>query len=305
MPQGSERADQRPRVLVLGASGFLGSHLYGRLAGRGGAAAGGVHRPGASGLEPVDLTSRQGAASLVHRLVPAVVVWCARAADPGDEAQLLEGLDGALGALAPRGRLVYVSTDGVLPGTAAPYKEDARPEPLSGTGPLAAYTNAKLAAEERVLGAGDRHLVVRVGPLYGRGTPGRWDARTETITDAIRQGGTVLRSTRVLRSFSHVGDVACALACLAVRQEVSGVLHLAPDEGLSYHAFAKTVARAFALPPGSVVADDTGPLPAVPGQTPVRLDLRLDGAKGRAVTGVALRAPEPALAGDGADMQVV
>ena len=58
--------------------------------------------------------------------------------------------------------LVHYSTDYIFDGAkSAPYIEDDRPNPLN------AYGRSKLAGEEAIRASGARHLILRIGWVYG------------------------------------------------------------------------------------------------------------------------------------------
>lgn len=292
---GADVATPRRRILVAGAGGYLGAHLMARLARSGTVDVVGTCRPGATdrGLVPVDLTDPGPTLRAMRALAPDAVVWCAKAgarpseaARARDEEGLLAGLDAVLEGLGATARLVYVSSDGVLPGVGAPHDESAVPVPMASSLPLAAYTNAKLEGEERVRGSGDRHLVVRVGPLYGRGLTGAWDGRTTALRDAWRSDAVVERATNVVRTFLHVEDAAAALAELC-RTDRAGTLHLGPKLPASHFAFALATARRLGVPsarvrPVTVTGADAE-------RRGVRLDTSLDTGRARTTLATSFR----------------
>lgn len=158
----------RLRVLVLGASGLLGSHLVERLPSSFRTVAIGG-RSGRSGMDArvewLPLSFDAADTRSVEQVLDAAradVIVNAVGAKPPIDAQTMEKVNArfpqALAALAEaRGsRVVHVSTDGVFSGARGGYRERDVPDPGD------AYGRAKLAGE---LGA--PHLTIRTS-FFGR-----------------------------------------------------------------------------------------------------------------------------------------
>jgi nucleoside-diphosphate-sugar epimerase len=137
----------RQRILVIGAGGYLGAHLRARLARDAKGEVVGTCRPQSPvvGLSPMDLTDPMATFRALGALRPDVVVWCASvgARQPWpqrerEESRLLAGLDTVLEALDQTGQLIYVSSDGVLPGVGGPHDESCVPVPMAPSVPMAA-----------------------------------------------------------------------------------------------------------------------------------------------------------------------
>jgi len=153
------------RIVVLGAGGLLGRHVFAEI-------------QRADGVEVVGLTRTQcdiGDAEIVRaRTVGArVIVNCAaftnvdgaeRDEDGAYRANALGAENVARAAAAQRATLVHVSTDFVCDGAQSePYDEFARPNPLS------IYARSKWAGEELAQKRCAELFLVRVQGLYGAG----------------------------------------------------------------------------------------------------------------------------------------
>jgi len=106
-------------------------------------------------------------------------------------------------------RLVYTSSTAVY-GPGGPFDEDA---PVRPVGP---YASSKLAAEQAVLGAGERGLestVLRLGMLYGHAPCARYDGFVNRLLFQAGTGRamTVYGSGRQRRPIVHVSDAAAAV----------------------------------------------------------------------------------------------
>ena len=266
-------------ALVIGASGFLGAHVYQRLLDQGAhvhGTCGHHHRPG---LQAIDLLDTRDMARYLNSLRPDVVIWCAkRTHENGDEQALNEtGLCNLVRSVPDATRLIFVSTDGVLPGTGGPHGEQVRPSPFSSDSSIARYTNGKLWAERWL--QSDSPLartttIVRTGMIYGRAVSGEWDARTAAVMNAFASGETFSRADNLLRTFVYVDELASALCELATIDCIRGIVHAGPEHGESHFSFARAIARAWSLPMHLVRPHQIPPEDVT--EREVRLDTRLN-----------------------------
>ena len=153
------------RLLLIGASGQVGSELLPRLS-----QLASVSAPDRSQL---DLTSEESIRAVVRALRPAVIVNAA-AYTAVDRAESEPQVAMAVNATAPgilaeearrcRALLVHYSTDYVFDGSKrTPYLEG------DATGPLNEYGRTKLLGEQRVAAAGGAYFILRTGWVYSRG----------------------------------------------------------------------------------------------------------------------------------------
>ncbi|MGA4838991.1 NAD-dependent epimerase/dehydratase family protein [Streptomyces sp. G45] len=208
------------RVLVLGASGYLGGHITGGLRALPGA------RLLTAGRDPhADLrcdlatTPVRALAELLARAAPDAVVNCAGAVG-GDPLALAEvnargpaALCAALGEAAPAARLVHL-------GSAAEYGPTAhgkRTGEAAPAAPVAPYGATKLAGTLAVTASGLDAVVLRVtnpvGPGAPRaGLPGRLTAELRRATARSPHGTIQVGDLSAHRDFVDVRDVARAVA---------------------------------------------------------------------------------------------
>jgi nucleoside-diphosphate-sugar epimerase len=203
------------RVLLLGASGFLGRHVHRALDAAGDVVldVGGPTGEG-SMWDRVDLVSGD-VAGCVRVADPAVVVNCAgRTVGSADELERanVTALRRLLDAVSGRGiRLVHLGSAAeygpATPGD--PSSEDDTPAPAS------AYGRTKLRATELVVASGVDATVLRVFNPVGAGMaldtlPGR---AAQLIADALerREESITLGSLSARRDFIDARDVADAV----------------------------------------------------------------------------------------------
>jgi nucleoside-diphosphate-sugar epimerase len=264
------------RLVVLGASGFLGGHVchQARAAGLDVITAGRSQLPGSPAHCLVDLAAQDPArlAGTLTTLAPDVVVNCAGATSGPPEALAQVNVTGTydlvrgmLLAQCPA-RLVHLGSAAEYgpgrPGTAV--AESAPPRPAS------AYGVTKLAGTHLVeLGrtAGLDAVVLRVFNPVGPGAPdgilpGRLVAE---FRRALTEGSEVrLGPLDAVRDFVDARDVADAVLAAALTPRASGVINVASGQGRP----ARTLARELASISGydGPVYEDSGgsPRSAVP-----------------------------------------
>ncbi|WP_296817416.1 NAD(P)-dependent oxidoreductase [Brevundimonas sp.] len=238
------------RVLVTGATGFLGGRVVAALVARGDevvATGRAVDRaPGGVSFVQADLAGA-GAPERLQTIgrVDAVVHAAALSSPwgpwPAFRRANVEGTDAALAAarrLEAR-RFVFVSSPSVAFRFADQFgvlEADPLPKPVN------AYARSKQAAEERVLAARDvGPIVLRPRGLYGAGDT----ALLPRLIRAARSGPLpLLRDGQARTDLTHVDDVAAAvIAALDAPSEAEGaVFNVSGGEALSVVAVAETAA---------------------------------------------------------------
>jgi dTDP-4-dehydrorhamnose reductase len=140
-------------------------------------------------------------------------------------------------------RFVFVSTDLVFDGTAAPYREEDLPTPLS------EYGRSKAAAEEEVRALGGT-VVARVSLLFG---PARIDRASffDAQITALRQGQPLTLFHDEWRTPLDLASAASALLAV-VRSSFTGTLHLGGPKRLSRLEMGQRLAAYLGLPSSSL-----------------------------------------------------
>jgi len=227
----------KPRVLVTGATGHLGSYLMRELTGRQFDVTAWGHTAtttvGRISSVPVDLTDPERLTVAFRNARPHVVIHAGAMASVveccGNPARAvavnacgtssLAGLCHAAGA-----RLVYVSTDLVFDGARGCYSEVDRVAPTS------VYGQTKVTGELAVL-AESRNVVVRVSWMFGPSLNGRKNFFVEQV-EALRGGPPKTLYRDEWRTPLALSTAARALIGIAM-SDVSGVLHEGGPERMS------------------------------------------------------------------------
>jgi dTDP-4-dehydrorhamnose reductase len=224
------------KLLVTGAAGMLG-HRVVALAREAG------HDVVAADLAEFDLTDRMEVEDFLGHVRPGAVVNCAAYTDVDraetDEALALavngDGAGNLARAAAHHGaKVVHVSTDYVFDGTdiGRPWVES------DAVAPLGAYGRTKLAGEQQVAAATDRHAIVRTAWLFGAGGPNFPD----TMLRLAAERDELSVVTDQVGCPTWTGHLAPLLVELA-SDDRTGVLHGAGGGRCSWHELCVEVLR--------------------------------------------------------------
>lgn len=215
------------RILVIGASGLLGSHVLKAAQTTGHAVVGTYRRQPEPGLVQLDCADSSAVDSLLRAQKPDVVVHAAgwtwvdgceddparafaeNAQQPAHVAEQCK----KLGC-----RFAYFSSSYVFDGETGPYAEDATPNPIN------VYGRSKLRAEQDIQAAHSEALLLRVVCVYGA------EAQGKNFAYQVRramEGGHVLKLPEDQRGNpTYAGDLARWLLEV-LHRGATGVWHLA------------------------------------------------------------------------------
>lgn len=264
--------DQK-RILVTGASGLLGRSLAARLEALGSVTGVGHSNP-TGALVSADLREADALGTLLAETRPDIVVHSAAYRDPDfceehpEEALRLnlapvERFCEQLPASVP---LLFISSDYVFDGAAAPYREeDAR-------NPVNEYGRLKVMAEDLVLRR-ERGLVLRIPLLIGAGPT--WEGSgfiSKTLAKIQDPSPSSLDDTGI-RFPTWTEDVAVATSHL-LKTGAEGIYHYSALEGGTKYEWARELADLTGLSMDHLAPDREGSSTraARPGDTQLAVD---------------------------------
>jgi dTDP-4-dehydrorhamnose reductase len=230
------------KVLVLGASGFLGRHVYEKLLGNNlfKETIGTSYLSSSGKLESINIIDCHSFQEFYKKQNPDTVIWAAMSIS--NEQQLIHaGLRNLLRVIDEQTKLIYVSTDGFFSNGKGNFDEEDEPTYLDQKNPLSIYTNAKLDGEEMIRKEHKNHIIIRTGPLYGKDFQGNWDSRVSALQTKLKANETYERADNLFKTFVHVEDLANAIIELSTTS-FTGVLHVGPKTNESYYTFNLKIA---------------------------------------------------------------
>jgi dTDP-4-dehydrorhamnose reductase len=244
----------KPRVLLTGAAGVVGSALSAKLAAafRDCIFVDRIRQPGQDAIRVCDLESRPAVSALMEDATPDVVVHLAgnkdvfaleRSPEQATRANLDTTRNLADALKGSDARLVFVSTDYVFEGVDGPYHES------SPTRPRTEYGKSKLAAENLLRESGLPIAIARSSSLFGY--PGDF---VSVVEQSLRQGREFVAFSDLVSNPTAVDDFF-ALLCRIIETRATGVFHAAGREPVSRDAFARKIARAAALDAGLIISE--------------------------------------------------
>jgi dTDP-4-dehydrorhamnose reductase len=248
------------QAVVLGTSGLVGSHLVESGSGSG-ANVVGTNRTGTGGFQRLEIPDAPEVKRLLAAARPNVVFLAAADAnvdrcerDPATAAKVnveapraLATICGEMGAL-----LVYYSTDYIFDGTAGPYDEEDRPNPIC------VYGSQKAMAEASIRESlPESHLILRTTVVYGNEPAGK--NFLIRLLQNLRTQTSIRVPTDQIGSPTLVDDLADASWDL-VRAGARGTFNVAGSERMDRHAFAVLAAQAFRLDAAPIVGVPTSDL---------------------------------------------
>jgi len=235
------------RVLIIGASGFVGSRLQAAFLGN---CVGTYCTHAVPGLHPLDVRDADAVRRFIADLTPnlifhpaaqAHVDWCETHVSESFEVNVRGVRNVAQAAREVGARYVYFSSDYVFNGAAGPYAEGATPDPLN------VYGRHKLEAESIIVKCLDNHLIVRVCGVYGYQRDGK--NFVMSLLDRGRRGELMNVPCDQWGTPTYADNLAAVVKELALSIH-RGVFHVVGPECMDRMAFARLACAVFGLDPG-------------------------------------------------------
>ena len=258
------------RLLVIGASGLLGSKIIGQAKGRFdvfGSCNPAVDGCSTSGLESLDMCSESDVSRIFNELDPDIVILAAAMTDV-DGCEKNPALAESVNAIGPSivakvcrefgAGLVHVSTDYVFDGG----KRDLYIE-TDATNPISVYGSSKLHGEQAVLAELPTASVARTAVLYGWNPIKSKSNFVTWVLKKLRNGEKTTLFNDQWISPTFADDLAGALIGIASKS-ASGIWHVTGPDCLDRPACGRMIAKVFELDENLIapVPSSSVPLPA-------------------------------------------
>lgn len=230
------------RLLVTGASGYLGAYLVSRA--RGWEVSGTHHTQPPPALPalmgPIDLRDPKAVRHLLASVLPEAVIHtaCSNRDDDNVSAIVPAARNLAASCRTVGARLVHVSTDLVFDGERPPYSDDSPPAPIS------PYGRAKAEAEAAVASLHPGAVIARPSLIWALDP---LDRQTGWLVDGLRRGTPVTLFTDEVRCPVYLPDLSAALLELAARPQLAGPVNLGGRQALNRWDFGLRLLSALGL----------------------------------------------------------
>lgn len=236
-------------LLILGASGLVGSNLFRVGVSEGHTVFGTYNRYPLPHLGQLSLDDRRGLENVLKSRRPEAVICCAAwswvdgcETDPArafrencEQPAMAAEVAHAAGA-----RFVYLSSSYVFDGANGPYDEEATPHPLS------VYARSKLAGEEAVARAtANDALIARTMGVYGE------EPQMKNFVYQVRRNLAAGRRMKIpcdqVGNATEAKNLSEGILCLLERR-AHGIWNVAgPDPNLNRAQFARQIAHTYNL----------------------------------------------------------
>lgn len=237
------------KILIIGASGYLGKNIFIRLKqSKNYEIVGTCFSSNDKELVKVDLLNIED----VNRILlykPDVIIWSVY--DAMREMSLSQiGLRKIIEGISEKVRVIYVST---TIGKGKDQGEDTTPCKRNQDEYLANYINGKIEGESVVRSHRD-HVVVRPGSIYGYGFDGEMDDRMKNLLEISGTNEKYQRTANLYASFVHVQDLTDAVIEL-VESDFKGTVNIASGKCVSHYIFNKQLASLLNIDDAFIIPD--------------------------------------------------
>ncbi|MFH1782727.1 MAG: SDR family oxidoreductase [Candidatus Omnitrophota bacterium] len=236
------------KVLLVGATGVLGSRLYIDLKNQGWKALGTYCEPAPEeGMTYLDLRDREGIEKTIDSFDPDIAILsggvtnvdlCESEKDLAEDINV-EGSIELIKKIKERNKkIVFLSTDYVFDGKKGPYREEDIPSPLN------IYGMTKLKVENEIKKRLNDYLIIRTAQLFGKEKNGvNFSLK---IINNMRSNKKVYAAEDFYCTPTYVGDLSLAIIKL-IESRKNGTYHVAGTDFINRVEFIEKIANIFNL----------------------------------------------------------
>ena len=248
-----------PRLLIIGATGFIGSHWALVASGQFEVFRGARKPPVGNRCVAIDITDAASVRAAFDAVRPQHVTHLAALSDidrAERERELAETINfqGAVNVAREcervGARLLFASTDAVFDGTKQIYHEDDPPTPVNW------YGQTKARAERAITELLPSAIIVRPSLVLGRGVGEPGNSYLEKVIGNLKAGNRIITPTDEFRNPIDVGTLCAFLGELAPRADATGVFHIGARDKMSRYDLARAIAERLGFDPALVVPQD-------------------------------------------------
>jgi len=261
----------KPRLLIIGSTGFLGQHVARKGAGTFEVFEADLVRPGGEHGVSIDITSAGSVNAAFDQTKPSCAILLAAVSDIDQceqrpelaEAVNVCGAAHVASACRRMGtRLLFTSSAAVFDGTRHGYRETDSPTPVS------VYGRTKARAEQLIATELPEAVILRLALVIGYAQGDGTNAMLNKFAAKLRAGEPVSLPNFEYRNPIDAATLSDAMLELLMNQSAVGVLHLGATESISRFELGVRLARRLGYST-TLVKPQTEP---IPGRAPRGLD---------------------------------
>lgn len=237
------------RILIIGASGYLGKTIYKKLKEcTNHDVYGTCYKSSNKGLLQINVLNRLEIDKLLL-LKPDIIIWSVM--DQEQEMLLSQiGVNYIVDNISKDVRLIYVST---TVGEGKDQDESVIPKRRMPDEYLYKYINGKIEGES-IVQKHFNHVIVRPGSIYGYDYDGRMDSRMKALREISKTGKYYSRTANMYASFVNVQDLSNAIIELAC-SKFTGIINISGEKPVSHYDFNVYLANVMNIDNKFIVPD--------------------------------------------------
>lgn len=237
------------RIVVIGASGYLGNTIYKKLKTlNNDEIYGTCCKSNNSELLKINVLDKLDIKKLLS-YKPDIIIWSI--CDAEEEMSLsLTGLNEISNSISENVRLIYVST---TVGKGKDQTENVIPNRRMSDEYAYKYVNGKIEGEN-IVKKHLNHVIVRPGSIYGYNYDGKMDFRMKKLLEVSKSGEIYSRTANMYASFVNVQDLADAVIELAY-SDFNGTINISGESPVSHYDFNKHLAKLLNIKDSFIVPD--------------------------------------------------
>ena len=238
------------KVLILGASGFLGGTIYLKIKNSGNEVLGTYSKNNKNrDYIKLDVFEISSLTALVTEYKPDVIIWTVM--NHEREEEIAEKVMPALCDAVGSKRFIFVSTSVAYEKN---MSESVEPFLRTEESYNHHYFNGKIKSEQ-VISKLPNYCIVRPGSIYGIDPFGEMDNRSLALKKHVDSGEIYIRANNIEFSIVDVNELADAIIELTTNDYV-GILNVSEEKPVSHYAFNKALCRKYGWDDSCIVANE-------------------------------------------------
>lgn len=219
------------RILILGASGYLGNTIYKKFKEcTNDNICGTCYKSGNQELLQIDVLNILDIKKVLS-FKPDIIIWSIM---NQEQEMLLSqiGVNEIVNNISKDVRLIYVST---TVGTGKDQSESVISQKRMPDEYLSQYVNGKIEGES-IVQKHNNHVILRPGSIYGYDYDGKMDSRMKGLCEISKIDKYYSRTANLYASFVNVQDLTDAIIELAY-SKFTGIINISGENPVSHYGF--------------------------------------------------------------------